>query len=354
MRFKKVRPFAVVLTGLFIFSACTLEVSIHDELSERTLSERVLEFDEEVGDNIRLASAFLVDVIDKQEDGVYDYIIDYEDFYFNKVFLQTRWNDLVEDISRSFLWGGEAYEYIRDNYDELWEWLKEQLRSELAVTLLAYQLGFEADQIALNEILADMEAFIYQARDEGVDIEGWFVDMFGTTQYTWEIQLERQLASIAMLDAMWDMNPFSEFMMVQFSEDVPFEDLPYRANIYHILVDTEEEAHRIYEMVKAGMHPRDLHEEFSQDPGGPHYIFPRGTMVEPFEEWAFSAEAGDIGIVPTQFGFHVTLSYGKEVDAEELEHLARLHYLDIHIIGLIRDMDIRWASQPETAWFPQR
>jgi len=342
-----------LIAGLFLFAACSSETTVEDELIGSDLVERAWtgEGAEEV---IRLASAFLVEINDINNDERYDYIIEQEDFYFSKVFLQTRWNDLVDDINWSFGWGAEAYEYIRDHYNELWEMLKEQLRSELVVTLLAYQLGFTANETDLNEILIDMETFISGAREEGVDIDGIFVDMFGTTQDTWKIQLERQLASITMIDTMWDNSPFSKAMLTQLKEEVPFEDLPHHANVYHILVDDENEAQLIYEKMRAGIHPRDLHDEFSQDPGGPHYIFPRGMMVEPFEEWAFSAEAGDVGIVPTQFGFHVTLSYGKEVDTEELEHLARLHYLDTYIINLIRDMDIRWASQPETTWVPQQ
>ena len=113
-----------------------------------------------------------------------------------------------------------------------------------------------------------------------------------------------------MIDSMWEEHPLSDVMIERLAEDMPFGELPSQAIVYHILVDSEEEAKLIYEKMQEGIHPRDLHAEFSQDPRGPRYIFPRGVMVQPFEDWAFFAEEGDIGIVPTQFGFHVTLSYG--------------------------------------------
>ena len=342
-----------LIIGLFLVSACSSETKIvEDEPINNSHVEYVQPEEPEANETVRLASTFWIEIDDINNDELYDYIIGHEDFYFNTLFLYTRWNSLVDDINWSFGWGFEAYEYIRDNYDMLWDMLKEQLRSEVAITFLAYQLGYEADSVELDFILEDMELFLVEARNEGIDVDAIFLETFGSTKETWEIQVERQLASIAMIDSMWEEHPLVDEMIERLVEDMPFGELPMQATVYHILVDSEEEAQLIYEKMQEGVHPRDLHAEFSQDPGGPAYTFPRGVMVQPFEDWAFYAEAGDIGIIATQFGFHVSLSYGKELYTEELEHLARLHFLDLHIIGLIQDLDIRWGAQPGDSWVP--
>ena len=75
----------------------------------------------------------------------------------------------------------------------------------------------------------------------------------------------------------------------------------------HILLDTEEEAKKILERVKAGEDFGKLAKEFSKDPsaktnGGDLGYFGPGTMVEPFESTAFSMKPGQISeIVNTQF-----------------------------------------------------
>jgi len=354
MKFLRTKVFVIIgvmMVSLLILSACGQNNYIVEEFQDSDFVERGGEVGEE--EVIRLVSSFLVE-IDFHKDNIrYDYIISHENFYFNTLFLQTRWNALVNEINWSFGWGMEAYEYIRDNYDELWEMLIEQLRSEVAVTFLAYQLGFEADAEELRIVLENMESILAEVREDGVDVDTIFFETFGTTQENWEIHVARQLASIAMIDSLWEEHSVSDAMIQRLKEDIAFEELPRQAAIYHILVDSEYEARLIYEKMQEGIHPRDLHDEFSQDPGGPFYTFPRGVMVHPFEEWAFQAEAGDVGIVPTQFGYHVSLSYGKELYTEELEHLARLHHLDLHILDLIRDLDIHWGSQPEISWVPQ-
>ena len=349
----KIVPFVFVLAlGFVIFSACGSDTTILEELENSNLADQSW-----LGGGSQLknrtASAFLVD-LSSVENYRLDYILGHEEFYFDNLFFQTRWNAMIDEINWSFNWDAEAYVYILDNYDELQELLMNQMRSEVVIAFLALYLGFVADELELHAIWDDMDGFLMAARAEGVDINTIFLETFGTTQENWRIQVERQLAAIAMIDTLWEENPPTEGMIQMLVEDIPADELPMMAEVYHILVDDEDVARMIYEKIREGVHPRDLHEEFSQDPGGPHYIFPRGMMVAPFEEWAFQAEAGDVGIITTQFGFHVSLSYGKELYTEELEHLARLHYLDIHIIDLIRSLDIRWGSQPGDSWVPQQ
>jgi hypothetical protein len=87
----------------------------------------------------------------------------------------------------------------------------------------------------------------------------------------------------------------------------------------HILLDTEDDAEEVLELLDEGEDFADLAAERSTDPsaatnGGDLGCQPQGTFVPEFEEAAFAADAGDVvGPVETQFGFHVieVLSVGE-------------------------------------------
>lgn len=85
----------------------------------------------------------------------------------------------------------------------------------------------------------------------------------------------------------------------------------------HILVEDLETAEDIRQQLDDGGDFGDLAREFSTDgsaaSGGDLGWFPRGRMVEPFEEAAFGAEVGEIvGPVESQFGYHLIQVLGKE------------------------------------------
>ncbi len=83
-------------------------------------------------------------------------------------------------------------------------------------------------------------------------------------------------------------------------------------NASHILVDTEERAHAIYDDIKDGKITfEDAAKEHSSCPskerGGSLGDFTRGQMVPEFDTAVFSMEIGEITSVPvkTQFGYHI-------------------------------------------------
>ncbi|MGN1125250.1 MAG: peptidylprolyl isomerase [Candidatus Gastranaerophilaceae bacterium] len=80
----------------------------------------------------------------------------------------------------------------------------------------------------------------------------------------------------------------------------------------HILVSTEEEAKSLYEEIKNGKDFAQVAIEYSKCPsgqaGGDLGFFPKGVMVKPFEDAAFSLEKGVVSQpVQTQFGWHLIL-----------------------------------------------
>jgi foldase protein PrsA len=101
--------------------------------------------------------------------------------------------------------------------------------------------------------------------------------------------------------------------------DVSEEEI---ASVRHILLmtrgksDTEKEEIRnkmegILNRAKAGEDFAELATEYTEDPGskntgGLYENFPRGQMVQPFEDAAFSVPVGEISdIVETQYGYHI-------------------------------------------------
>ena len=79
--------------------------------------------------------------------------------------------------------------------------------------------------------------------------------------------------------------------------------------VSHILVGSEEKATELLNKVKAGYSFEKIAEEESKCPsrkkGGDLGWFGRGRMVREFENAAFSLKKGELGIVKTQFGWHV-------------------------------------------------
>ncbi len=90
-------------------------------------------------------------------------------------------------------------------------------------------------------------------------------------------------------------------------------------NARHILVEDEATAKEILEKLNAGADWNALASEYSldttnKDNGGALDWFPRGMMVQEFEDAAFSLEPGKISEpVKTTFGYHIIAVDGKEV-----------------------------------------
>ena len=79
--------------------------------------------------------------------------------------------------------------------------------------------------------------------------------------------------------------------------------------VSHILVGNQEKATEILNKIKAGYSFEKLAQEESKCPskkkGGDLGWFGRGRMVREFENFSFNLKKGDMGIVKTEFGWHV-------------------------------------------------
>ncbi|WHE07352.1 peptidylprolyl isomerase [Thermoanaerobacterium thermosaccharolyticum] len=87
----------------------------------------------------------------------------------------------------------------------------------------------------------------------------------------------------------------------------------------HILVSDEKTANEIYDKLKNGANFAELAKQYSidtstKDNGGELGEFPRGTMVQEFEDAAFALNSGEISKpVKTQYGYHIIKSEGKSI-----------------------------------------
>ncbi|KAA5805606.1 foldase [Thermoanaerobacterium thermosaccharolyticum] len=87
----------------------------------------------------------------------------------------------------------------------------------------------------------------------------------------------------------------------------------------HILVSDEKTANEIYDKLKNGANFAELAKQYSidtstKDNGGELGEFPRGTMVQEFEDAAFALKPGEISKpVKTQYGYHIIKSEGKSI-----------------------------------------
>ena len=77
----------------------------------------------------------------------------------------------------------------------------------------------------------------------------------------------------------------------------------------HILVGSKELAEELLKRVENGENFARLAQEHSKCPsknkGGDLGWFKRGRMVKEFDRFCFSHRKGEVGLVKTQFGWHV-------------------------------------------------
>lgn len=78
----------------------------------------------------------------------------------------------------------------------------------------------------------------------------------------------------------------------------------------HILVESEDKALGLLDIIKKGADFGQLAQQFSKCPSGQNKgdlgVFGRGQMVPVFETAAFNSRIGQvIGPVQTQFGYHL-------------------------------------------------
>ena len=128
------------------------------------------------------------------------------------------------------------------------------------------------------------------------------IKTFGISEATFRSVYENQL--------------YREKLLAEIAKDTPRTEEQVLAR--HILVDTQEQAIALYQLLTAGVDFAKLARENSKDTGsgangGELGWFGKGAMVAEFEQAAFSQPIGEIGKpVKSQFGYHIIQVIARE------------------------------------------
>lgn len=182
---------------------------------------------------------------------------------------------------------------------------------ELLDQIISWELVYN---YAKDEGFEKREDYLFQLEEAKKAILGQFV-------------IQEVLSNVAVddKDALEYFNANQEY----FKED---EQVSAR----HILVESEDKANDIYDMIKNGLtfaEAATMHSSCpSKEQGGSLGTFGRGMMVPEFEEAAFNSEIGVITQpVKTQFGYHLILVEEKVAPKsksfEEVKEMIKGHML---------------------------
>lgn len=211
--------------------------------------------------------------------------------------------------------GRSIPEGIRDQVEK--EMLDVLILKEVLLTK-ATAADKEAASVAIDQQLAMAPEgeLARQARLLGVSVEELTAELNeqAVAKQVVDRELEpKAMASTEAARAFYEENP-AEF------------EAPERVRAAHVLLSTQTEggtelsetekaeklalAKEIVEKARNGDDFAALAKEYSDDPGskdnGGEYTFPRGQMVKPFEDSAFSMAPGEVSdVVTTQYGYHV-------------------------------------------------
>jgi len=127
-------------------------------------------------------------------------------------------------------------------------------------------------------------------------------------------QIETQLKNEALREAVVGVvTPTEDELLSYLETNITRYDVPEQVRASHILVSDESTAWELYDRLMEGAEFAELAREHSEDSGtaeegGDLDWFERGSMVQEFEDAAFSLKVGEFSKpVKTQFGYHLIL-----------------------------------------------
>jgi peptidyl-prolyl cis-trans isomerase C len=204
--------------------------------------------------------------------------------------------------------------------------LREQIRRQMTemlvdLTLIDMALKEKNIQVTPEQAEATMKKF---AEENGLSVESMLEQLTASGMSAEDVKeqfLTRTKVDALLAAEMGELKATEAEAKTYYEEHLQEFAQPELVTASHILLrtqgKTEEEKMQIRQKMegilqraRAGEDFAALAKEYSEDPGskdrGGEYTFPRGQMVKPFEDAAFSLQNGQISdIVETPYGYHI-------------------------------------------------
>lgn len=219
--------------------------------------------------------------------------------------------DIYYGIQRDNLVSQTGEEGLNQPMDRLNRTTGEILRENILDSLISNQVIINAAQEEdLGDIDTKVDEQIQTEKDmTGEDFFNQNLEYLGVTEDEYKDLLRNNIIVTEYRNKkMAEYEVTDEEIQTYYDENS--EDM-LQAQARHILVETEEEANNVLQRLEGGEDFAELATELSQDPGsaargGDLGFFPKGTMIQEFEDFVFNAEVGEISEpIETQFGYHV-------------------------------------------------
>jgi parvulin-like peptidyl-prolyl isomerase len=205
------------------------------------------------------------------------------------------------------------YKLLPDAYKQTFS--REQVLEQIIDEELIVQAAQRSDVAVTDEDVQTRVQQIMAQNDLSANDLQTNLDNLNITQAQFEKLIRRQLT----IDRY-----FNQTLSVSVPDDATLEAIynisksqyaiPEQVTVRHVLISQQREdaalvAKRVYDAVRNGTDFCYLVENASDDRGSREtcglYTFPRGFMVPPFEQAAFSMTPGEVRMVQTEFGYHI-------------------------------------------------
>ena len=220
--------------------------------------------------------------------------------------------DTVASVDGESITKGELYDVMVKQYGQ------DSLSYLINNKIVEIAAGKENVKISDEDVDAEMKEFV--EANGGEESFHYALEQSGMTEKDIETEIVNYLKIVKLLESEVDIT--EEEMKTHFEENKDSYNEPEQVEASHILVENEETANKVKEKIEAGEDFAELAKEYSTDPsnaenGGELGYFSKGTMVEEFENIAFSMNVGEISDpVKTDYGYHI-ISVTDKKEAKE-------------------------------------
>ena len=237
------------------------------------------------------------------------------------------------------------------------DYILNRAKEQATMLILAQNNGFSYDPEDLARVDEELRGMMDEVIAMGMNPYQMFYDNNGISIEDFSRIQQNSLTIFAFVqDLMENVEVSREDILAYMEENAEILASSEKVTAGHILLnldnwdeaEAEAFADELADRLRAGEDVNTLALEYSEDPGvqrpeGAFYTFGRGEMVPEFEAWAFDAQAGDIGVVRTDFGFHVMYSMGAANMEDQVEETLRMTLAEARLNEMMDEANIEWT-----------